>query len=446
MTAVTDMLATTPFVAAHRGSGGEFPEHTLAAYESVLAAGATAIEVSVNVTADGVLVCMHDTTLDRTTDHTGPVSDWSYAALREQVRVTAQGTLGAGWSDQPIPTLREVLDLLYGKCVVFLEAKSNEAVQPVIDLLADHYPAAADSIIWKGYYTNGTFAGMRALGYTVWGYVDPGTTDAQLDTYDANIDIWGVPFAMTDARIADVVARTKPVMCWEVHRHADVARLTGLGVQGLMEAEWIYLNNEPELASAADAFGARVSIPGTLGAQGYSDAYALQYDASGYAHLDTLSGWSVLMGGNRAPDLDTHTIGFTMKWDTLPAATLHSDVAFCKASDDSFQFSGPNNASGGYHMVLRGNGDMQLYKHAAGVVSGTQLGSVATEAPVASTDMTFEIEVSPTQVILRRTDVGPYTLTVANTDFRGQYWHLSNGSVTSLATQPKWKGDGITVS
>ncbi|MGW1039319.1 glycerophosphodiester phosphodiesterase [Streptomyces sp. NPDC002547] len=437
---VAGMLAQTPFTIAHRGSGDEFPEHTLAAYESVLAAGASAIEVSVNITADGVPVCIHDTTLDRTTDHTGPVNAWPYSALRENVRATGQGLLGNGWEGQPLPTLREVLDRLYGRCVIFLECKQSAAVAPVLDLLDSLYPGGPRSIVWKGYYTDGSFAGVRSRGYKVWAYMDAGTTDAQLNAVDTNVDIWGVPFAMTDARITAVIGRGKPVICWEVHRHADVARLTGLGVQGLMEAGWVYLNNQPQIASSDPAFTSQVAMPGTLGPQTYSAPWALKYDSDGAAHFDQLSGYSVLMGGMRAPSPDTFTLEFAMKWNAIPAATLHSGVALCKASDDVFQFSGPNNASGGYHFLLRGNGDMQLYRHDAGVTSGTQLGAIATQAPVAGQWMTFTIQVTPTQIIVTRTDTAThYTFTVTNNVYRGPYWHLSNGSITSLANQPFWK-------
>lgn len=438
----TEFLADTPFAVAHRGSGGEFPEHTLAAYEGALAAGAKAIEVSCNITADGVLVCIHDTTLDRTTDHTGSVSTWTYAALREQVRVTPQGLLGAGWNDQSIPTLQDTLDALYGRCVIFLEAKASAAVTPMLNLLADRYPNAARSVIYKTYYTDGNIPAVKAAGYTVWAYMDAGTTDTQLDAVDANVDLWGVPVGMSDTRIGEVVARGKPVMAWEVHRHSHIARLTGLGVTGLMQSEWIYLNKQPELASAVNNFTSQVSAPGTLGAQGYSSAYALQYDGAGGAHLDQTAGWSVLMGGHGAPAPDTHTIGFSMKWDTLPGGTVHSGIAFCKASDDVYQFSGAND-SGGYHIVMRASGDMQLYRHDAGVTSGTQLGTLATAAPVAGVYMDFTVQVTPTQIIVTRTDTGS-VLTVTNSTYRGAYWHLSNGSIASLTNKPTWKS--ITVS
>lgn len=57
-----------PLVFAHRGSSGERPEHTLAAYKLAMQQGADFIELDLRLTKDGVFICLHDPTLERTTD------------------------------------------------------------------------------------------------------------------------------------------------------------------------------------------------------------------------------------------------------------------------------------------------------------------------------------------------------------------------------------------
>ena len=64
--AATPVLKTDQVIVAHRGASGHAPEHTLAAYDLALQMGAEYIEQDVYSTADGVLVCLHDTTLNRT--------------------------------------------------------------------------------------------------------------------------------------------------------------------------------------------------------------------------------------------------------------------------------------------------------------------------------------------------------------------------------------------
>lgn len=446
---ITAFTATTPFTIAHRGSGGEFPEHTLRAYEAALAAGAEAIEVSVHTTSDGVPVCFHDTTLDRMTNATGAIADWTYAQLREQVKVKGQDLLGAGWSDQDIPTLEEVMNALYGRCVIFLEAKSNPSVPIVQDYLTTKYPGAQRSVVWKGFFQHTSHTWAKAQGFTTWGYVNATSTDAELGAVDDDIDMWGVPHTTTDARISEIVARGKPVIVWEVHRHVDTERFTGLGVQGLMCSQWIYLNSEPELTTGN--FSARISPPGTIGLERYEEAFALKYDATGRAYLDDLPNTGVLMGGMRAPDTGTYTISFELVWDDLGAdGNLHSDVAFAREKDDPWEFFNANDAygalasPGGYHALVRRDGRIQLYSHVKGSTSGTQLATLATVAPVAGVPMSFEIEVTPGTIYFRRTDTGPYEISSTSTTYRGRYWHLSVGSIINDAERPYWPSATVT--
>lgn len=101
-----------PAVVAHRGASGEVAEHTLAAYELALEQGADGLECDVRLTADHELVCVHDRTIDRTSDGSGVVSEMSLAQLREY----DFGSWHPGTEDNPgrpagILTLRELLTL-----------------------------------------------------------------------------------------------------------------------------------------------------------------------------------------------------------------------------------------------------------------------------------------------------------------------------------------------
>ena len=69
-------------VIAHRGASYDAPEHTFAAYDRAVRAGADFLECDLQLTKDGVLVCVHDTTVDRTSDGTGRVDSFTLAELR----------------------------------------------------------------------------------------------------------------------------------------------------------------------------------------------------------------------------------------------------------------------------------------------------------------------------------------------------------------------------
>ena len=68
---------------AHRGSSGTHAEHTLTAYEKAIDEGADALECDVRMTSDGVLVCVHDRRVDRTSNGRGVVSALELADLAE---------------------------------------------------------------------------------------------------------------------------------------------------------------------------------------------------------------------------------------------------------------------------------------------------------------------------------------------------------------------------
>ncbi|MEC4805064.1 MAG: glycerophosphodiester phosphodiesterase family protein [Jaaginema sp. PMC 1079.18] len=109
---------------AHRGFSAIAPENTLSAFLAAVEQGANAIECDLQLSADGHLVLMHDATLDRTTDGTGNVRDFSLNQLK-------QLDAGIWFSDrfvgERIPTLAETFDLLQDRAItLYLEIKQAE--------------------------------------------------------------------------------------------------------------------------------------------------------------------------------------------------------------------------------------------------------------------------------------------------------------------------------
>jgi glycerophosphoryl diester phosphodiesterase len=70
-------------IVAHRGASSTVAEHTLAAYEAAIASGADALECDVRLTRDGHLVCVHDRTVNRTSDGRGAVSELDLPSLEQ---------------------------------------------------------------------------------------------------------------------------------------------------------------------------------------------------------------------------------------------------------------------------------------------------------------------------------------------------------------------------
>ena len=127
---------------AHRGASAYAPEHTLEAYDLAIAQGADFVEQDLAVTKDGVLICLHDASLERTTDVAARFPDRSSTVTVEgrQRRVWLANdftlaeikTLDAGsWfaatvAGARVPTFDEAVARIRGKAGLYPELKTPE--------------------------------------------------------------------------------------------------------------------------------------------------------------------------------------------------------------------------------------------------------------------------------------------------------------------------------
>jgi glycerophosphoryl diester phosphodiesterase len=109
-------------IVAHRGASTERPECTLSALGRAVEIGADAVEIDVRTSSDGVLFLLHDPTLDRTTDGTGPASRRTMVELK---KLDAGAWFNAAYRGERIPTLSEALRLSGGKIDVLLDLKEK---------------------------------------------------------------------------------------------------------------------------------------------------------------------------------------------------------------------------------------------------------------------------------------------------------------------------------
>ncbi len=117
------------FIIGHRGARAIEPENTLRALRRGMAC-ADLVEVDVRLTRDGIPVVIHDATVDRTTDGTGPVKGYAIEDLKE---------LDAG-AGEAVPTLREVLDLVQGETGLVVEIKEPGTEAVIASVLMDRMP------------------------------------------------------------------------------------------------------------------------------------------------------------------------------------------------------------------------------------------------------------------------------------------------------------------
>ena len=134
----------TTFAVAHRGASAYRPEHTIAAYQLALDQGAEYIEQDLGLTKDGVLVCLHDLSLERTTDVeerfperattvTLPNGQTRKMWFVDDFTLAEVKSLDAGsWFDPSfagarVATFQEAIDLVKGKAGIFPELREPVA-------------------------------------------------------------------------------------------------------------------------------------------------------------------------------------------------------------------------------------------------------------------------------------------------------------------------------
>ncbi|MEU1616492.1 glycerophosphodiester phosphodiesterase family protein [Streptomyces sp. NPDC005722] len=106
---------------AHRGQWRDAPENSLAAFTAAFDDGAEIIETDIQLTQDGVPVLMHDTTVDRTTNGTGPVAGMTLAQIRQLRLKAGLGGGQAAVTDARVPTLEEAMELARNRGLVNLD-------------------------------------------------------------------------------------------------------------------------------------------------------------------------------------------------------------------------------------------------------------------------------------------------------------------------------------
>jgi glycerophosphoryl diester phosphodiesterase len=207
---------------AHRGASTEFPENTLRAFFRAISLGADGIELDVHLSADGVPVVIHDETVNRTTDGSGEVAALTVAELQ---------ALDAGRS-QPIPTLREVLDVVAGKLHVDIEIKAGAAGDAVLEL-ASRY---ADLEFAISSFNHDALRHVRRANAEV--EVWPLTAAVSDEVIRTALELGSPQIAAYDRMLnRDIITEVRrqglQVWVWTVNDAARARELAGWGAVGL---------------------------------------------------------------------------------------------------------------------------------------------------------------------------------------------------------------------
>ncbi|MCY3835051.1 MAG: glycerophosphodiester phosphodiesterase [Anaerolineaceae bacterium] len=246
-------------VIAHQGGLGERPANTMLAFDWAEEIGVDAFELDVHMTHDGVLVVIHDDTVNRTTDGSGPIREMNYSQIKElDAGYTFEAVSESGEVEFPyrgqgatIPTLEEVLTQ-HPSMRILLEIKPDDiqVAEAVCQILRTH--EATERVIVSSFHGNpirhfrticpevGTSATenevmlfflLNRLGLER--LLRPAYNSFALPL-DASLPLIGEFQLITDRLVRGASLLNVPVEVWTVNEDDELRYLLNLGVSGII--------------------------------------------------------------------------------------------------------------------------------------------------------------------------------------------------------------------
>ncbi|XP_056136753.1 glycerophosphodiester phosphodiesterase 1 [Lampris incognitus] len=136
-------------VVAHRGGGHDAPENTMAAIREASKNGAAGVELDLEFSSDGVPILMHDETVDRTTNGSGPLSKMTFSELRK-LDAAAKHRLRDRFAGEKIPTLEEAVEeCIKLQLIIYFDVKGHpdQAAAALKNLYKKHAVLYNSSIV-----------------------------------------------------------------------------------------------------------------------------------------------------------------------------------------------------------------------------------------------------------------------------------------------------------
>jgi glycerophosphoryl diester phosphodiesterase len=224
-----------PIPFAHQGAhrDGGPGENTMSAFEAAIDMGYRYIETDVHATSDGVLLAMHDDTLDRVTDRRGTVENMPWSEVR---RARVQGT-------EPIPLLEDLLGL-WPDVRVNIDPKHDAAVEPLVEVIrrtnaidrvcigafSDRRLARIQALLGPRVCTS---AGPRQVARLV--AASRGLPSRKFTAACVQVPVRRGPVPLVTDRFVRTAHRfDMPVHVWTINDPDEMGRLLELGVDGIM--------------------------------------------------------------------------------------------------------------------------------------------------------------------------------------------------------------------
>ena len=233
--AISKMNVSMPFVIAHRGFSERYPENTLEAVKGALEAGADGVEIDARISTDGVVYCLHDDTLDRTTNGTGRARLKTIAELRE---LDAGSKFNPKFAGAKIALFEDVVKVVKEKdATVLVDLKETAAVDGICDILIKHKATrnalldTGSPAVAKKYRSRIPDANVICITGVPGARKNDFARNLKANGFDALFAQFQSPFLLN---LTDVRLQGLSIFFWTINNPRDVVNAWKMGADGII--------------------------------------------------------------------------------------------------------------------------------------------------------------------------------------------------------------------
>jgi glycerophosphoryl diester phosphodiesterase len=219
-------------VIAHRGASRAAPENTLSAMKRAIEFGADYAECDVSQTKDGEIVLFHDEEMERTTGKEGMIWDYTLSELKE---LEVGSWFKEEFKGEPIPTLREVVQLVKGRIKLNIEvkgsAKDPESAQKVVDIIRSE--GIEKQCMVTSFEKSVILKVKEIAPDLITGFIFDEEYPA--DIFEGNWEYVCCKRTIVDkAFVKEAHQKGKKIFIWTVNHPAEMKKFVSLGVDGII--------------------------------------------------------------------------------------------------------------------------------------------------------------------------------------------------------------------
>lgn len=230
-----------PLVVSHRGYSALAPENTIPSFLLAAEAGTDGIEIDIRITKDNQLVVIHDDYLNRTTNCTGSLYDYTYADLSDCDASYVRGKDFPQYRGTRIPLFSEVLQLAINYSIfVVIDYKSIAPIATGVKEVLQNYPSMSSQVIGSCWYpwqindfaVNLTTSPKQFLSSGINTSIIPDFWDTVISS---GVNGFSIKYTtISQDFIHQAHSRLLSVSVWTVNNETDMYNMISLGVDAIL--------------------------------------------------------------------------------------------------------------------------------------------------------------------------------------------------------------------